>query len=50
MNEDFMELKKKLEEAQSEEEVLAALNGFSRQLTDEEAVIIAGGYHPSGQE
>lgn len=48
MRDEFLELKKKLEEAQSEEDVLAALNSFPRQLTDEESAIIAGGFYPGG--
>ena len=43
MNEEIKNLKSKLKKAQSEEDVLSALDSFSRQLTDEELEYVVGG-------
>ena len=47
MNEEIKNLKSKLKKAQSEEDVLSALDSFSRQLTDEELEYVVGGSQES---
>ena len=43
MSDELKKLKNKLRSAKSEEETLAALDGFSRQLTDDELMFVYGG-------
>ena len=43
MIKELEELKKELSKAGSENDVLSALDGFSRALTDEEVILVFGG-------
>ena len=43
MTKELEELKKELSKAGSENDVLSALDGFSRELTDEEVILVFGG-------